>query len=344
MSETSSHANTENNAHDVHKYDSIAIWGTIVLPCALAAVAFAATVTAASLGRLPEQMATHWSGSLAGAPDGFMTPLQSATTLLVVTVVCAQMGWFGALVRVPLVARRINTVATLLLCGFLIGMGLAVTLPQIGLADPTAARIYWSYAGTGALIGLIAGILLASRQRDFSPLADVSVTGAPAEKLPRGKPTGVTVVTCSIAVKVMLGVWALVSLVVAYFLPVLGVIFLLCLIPMLLGYRSGLEVRDSDIVVFIGVGPVKIRHTIDMRTVRYAEPGRYHWADGGGVGLRFGNDGRISVAARSGEAVKIETSGAGYTVVVPDGHAEAVSGDINSRLDAARPRAPGIAR
>ncbi|MDU4705197.1 MAG: DUF1648 domain-containing protein, partial [Corynebacterium sp.] len=62
----------------------------------------------------------------------------------------------------------------------------------------------------------------------------------------------------------------------------------------------------------------------------------YNWADGGGIGLRLGNDGRITVAARSGEAVKIETSGSDYTIVVPDGMAAAVAGEINSRIDAMR--------
>lgn len=79
-----------------------------------------------------------------------------------------------------------------------------------------------------------------------------------------------------------------------------------------------------------------MKHRIELRTVKYAAPGKYNWADGGGIGLRLGNDGRISVAARSGEAVKIETSGSNYTIVVPDGMAATVAGEINSRIDAMR--------
>lgn len=316
----------------ITRFDPWIIRGTIMIPSALAVAQFAWILAIAH--RLPTRMATHWDA--AGNADGFMTPAQSALTLLVVTVACAQIGWFGARTASPLIVRRSTAVASLLLTGFLLGVNAGVTIPQFDLEDPSSARIGWGYAIAGAALGLAAGLFVAGCLRDYSTLTDAPVTSRPSPTLPRGHKTGRLTVTCSQTLKILVAVWTLGSIALALFLPVLGIIFLLCVPLFLLGYSSGIEVKDDEIDTFTGAGPIKIHQRIDMRTVKYAEAGTYHWADGGGVGLRFGNDGRISVAARSGEAVKIETSGAGYTVVVPDGMAELVAGDINARLDAAR--------
>lgn len=316
----------------IPRFDPWIIRGTIAIPSALAVAQFAWILAIAH--RLPTRMATHWDA--AGKADGFMTPAQSALTLLVVTVACAQIGWSGARTASPLIARRSTAVASLLLTGCLLGTNTGVTVPQLDLADPSTARIGWEYAIAGAVLGLAAGLFVASRLRDYSPLTDAPVTARPSPALPRGERTERLTVTCSPTLKILVAVWTLGSIALALFLPVLGIIFLLCVPLFLLGYSSGIEVGDKETVAFVGAGPLKIHQRIAMRTVKYAEAGTYHWADGGGVGLRFGNDGRISVAARSGEAVRIETTGSNYTVVVPDGMAEAVAGDINSRLDAAR--------
>ena len=323
----------------VPRFDPWIVRATIVVPCVLAIGQFLWTLTV--IHRLPAQMATHWSNS--GAPDGFMPPIQSALTIGILTISCAQIGWFSATTKTVLVARKSMAIMNLILSGLLIGTGFAVVIPQIDIADPTTARIGWLYSILGTVFGLVAGAVVARSLRDYSMLADATVTERTNPRLPHrsGEPTAINVsVTYSTGTKIGIIAWIVVSLAIAYFLPTLGVIFLLCTPLFLMVYETGMKLDtapDTDsITVFSGLGPIKMKHHIQLRTIKYAEPGIYHWADGGGIGLRFGNDGRVTVAARTGEAVKIESSGPNYTVVVPKGMATAIASEINSRIDAMR--------
>ncbi|WP_048761865.1 DUF1648 domain-containing protein [Corynebacterium vitaeruminis] len=323
----------------IPRFDPWVVRGTIIAPCVLA-IAQLLWVIAIS-DRLPEQIATHWSGS--DTPNGFMPPIQSTLIMAVVVIACAQIGWIGAKTSTPLVVRKPIAIINLALCGFLIALEFAIIIPQIGTTNPTTARISWVYAIVGVVIGLAAALLVARRLRDYSSLTDATVTEPTSPELPHreGDPTPIDVsVTISNGVKVAFTVWCVASIALAVFLPSLGIVFLLCTPLFLIAYETGMTLDTNpmtdSITVFNGCGPLKMKHHIELRTIKYAKPGKYNWADGGGIGLRLGNDGRITVAARSGEAVKIETSGANYTIVVADGTSSTVAGEINSRIDAMR--------
>lgn len=323
----------------IPRFDPWIVRGTIIAPCVLA-IAQLLWVIAIS-DRLPEQLATHWSGN--DTPNGFMPPVQSTLIMAIIVIACAQIGWLGAKTSTPLVVRKPIAITNLALCGFLIGVEFAIIIPQIGTTDPTTARIGWIYAIAGVIIGLVAALLVTRRLKDYSSLTDATVTEPTSPQLPHreGDPTPIDVsVTISKGIKIALAVWCVVSVALAVFLPSLGIVFLLCTPLFLIAYETGMTLdtdpKTDSITVFNGCGPLKMKHPIELRTIKYAKPATYNWADGGGIGLRLGNDGRITVAARSGEAVKIETSGSDYTIVVPDGMAAAVAGEINSRIDAMR--------
>lgn len=322
----------------VPRFDPWIIRAAIVVPCVLTVAQFLWTLAISS--RLPAQIATHWSGS---APDGFMAPIQSALTIVILAIACAQIGWIGARATTPLVARKSIAVMNLILSGFVIGVDFAVIIPQIDTTDPTTASINWIYVIIGTAIGLAAGLFVASQLRDYTPLTDATVTDPTSPQLPhrQGAPAAINVsVTAPKGLTIAIVVWVVVSVALVFFLPALGIILLLCTPFFLLAHETGMTLGENPetdaITVFNGFGPMKMKHRVELRTIKYAKPGKYNWADGGGIGLRYGNDGRITVAARSGEAVKIETSGADYTVAVPDGMAAAVAGEINSRIDAMR--------
>lgn len=314
------------------KFDSRAVWGTIIVPSIVAAAIFGLVLALSD--RLPEKVATHWSGS--GRPDGFMSPLASAVTCLIVSLAVVQIGWFSASTKSPLVFRRINAMAAWTIFGLISAIPLGITLPQMGIEDPTTVELPWQWVVLGTLLGLAIGFLVARGLRDYSSLYDVPVTDTPPKSLPRERPTERMSVKYSNSMRVFIGLWVAVSIVLLFFMPSVGVVFLLCTPLLLIGYETGLDVHDDKILLFMGCGPLKVRIPLDLKTVKYAEPSKYNWADGGGLGLRYNFDGQMMLAARSGEAVKIETTGASYTVVVPDGQARAVAGDINARLDRLR--------
>lgn len=314
------------------RFDSRAIWGLIIAPSIIALAIFGVIVAVS--GKLPEKIATHWSGL--GTPDGFMSPRASALIFLLMSLLIAQLGWFSAVAKNPLVFRRINAVTTLTIFGLIAAIPLGTALPQIGITDPSTVELPWLWTVLGTLLGLGIGLLVARSLNDYRTLYDVPATELPPRNLPRGQRTERMSVKCSKTMQVFVGLWLAGSLVLLYFVPGAGVIMLLCVPLFFIGFETGLEVGDDNILLFMGCGPLKARIPVDMKTVKYAEPSKYNWADGGGIGLRYNFDGQMRLAARSGEAVKIETTGTNYTVVVPDGQATAVAGDINSRLNRLR--------
>lgn len=94
---------------------------------------------------------------------------------------------------------------------------------------------------------------------------------------------------------------------------------------------------DDDAVRFRAI----VGETIPLPTITAARPVHYAWGDSGGVGIRSadfpGERGkRIVVASKSGEAPDIDTTGVNWTIVVPEGTADGLAGDINARLDRLR--------
>lgn len=309
--------------------DQFMIYGGIVAPSTAAVVCFLWLVSQRS--RLPDSIATHWTSG--DTPDGFMTPMQSFTTLLVLTIACAQIGWFGVPTKIPVVHRRLLFVINIVLAAFLIGLQLGVTIPQIGSVDPATASINVAYPAGCAAAGLALSVVGMRYIRDFDREHPEFVTSRPAAKLPRGPQSNPASVTAGAATKIFLIVWVIGGLALYFVNPFLTLTLLLCLPMLMIGYCTGIAVTEGEVVIFSGVGPMKLTQRIDIRTISGAYASHYHWGDGGGVGLRIGNDNRITAAARSGEAVKFDTTTTGYTVVVPDGESEAIAADINSHVD-----------
>ena len=159
-------------------------------------------------------------------------------------------------------------------------------------------------------------------------------TDAPDPSLPRGPRVEPIRVEASTGVKLLIAAWfagTLASLLVS---PAL--FLLLALSSFYIVQMHSVRVRVDDAGVHLRM---LLGETIPLETITAARPARYDWGDSGGVGIRGvgyrGSRGkRIAVAARSGEALDVDTTGHNWTIVVPDGAAERIAGDINARLDA----------
>ena len=326
------------SAPSAHRFDSWVFYGAIVIPSVIAVVIFAWVLL--NLGRLPELIPVHWTstGPDGGQrrPDQFLEPLQAAVFGLVINLSCVQLAWLGVRFHDPSVVRRTTAASMVAIDSVIFATTTALISGALDATDPHQVLFPGHIVAIGAAVGLIAAAVLWVQIPEHPPLADDIVTTAPLSSLPRGSATGESRVTCGIGTKIVIVLWLLVAGAMLFVEVAVGLILLFSAPVLLYSYSSGIVVREDGFEVFIGIGRFRLRHPVPFEVVRYAHVGKYHWGDGGGAGLRLGNDGRISAAARTGEAVKVETSGPNYTVVVPEGTAAAVAGDINARLDALR--------
>lgn len=322
---------TTSRRPDPHgRWDGATLAGFVAFP--LIVVAGVVWWAASVRGRLPDPVAVHFGAG--GGADGFGSPTTLLVVLVVVTVpIVLVMGLLGSALRYPRILRRtLGPVATTF-AGFMAGMVPDLVMPQLDRATAEGVVIgeVWTIGGTVA--GLLVGVAVAAVLRE--PTA-VAAQGAPDPALPRGQHSEEVRTGAATGMKVLLAVWVVASAASALISPGLAVLLFLC-VP-LLAQTMVVRLRvDDDAVRLLAL----IWETMPLETITAARPSRYDWGDSGGIGIRVvdysgpssDRGKRIAVASRSGEAIDIDTTTTNWTIVVPDGTADAIAGDINARLD-----------
>ncbi|MFO6504177.1 DUF1648 domain-containing protein [Corynebacterium freneyi] len=322
---------TTSRRPDPHgRWDGIALAGFVAFP--LIAVTGVVWWAASVQGRLPDPVAVHFGAG--GGADGF----GSLTTLLVVLVVVTfpillVMGLLGSARRNPRILRRTLGPMATTFAGFMAGMIPDLVMPQLDRATAEGVVIGEAWTIGGTVAGLVVGVTVAAVLRE--PAA-VAAQGPPDPALPRGPHSEEVRMGAATGMKVLLAVWVIGSAASALISPGLAVLLFLC-VP-LLAQTMVVRLRVDDDAVRLRA---LIGETIPLETITAARPSRYDWGDSGGVGIRVvdysgpsgGRGKRIAVASRSGEAIDIDTTATNWTIVVPDGTADAIAGDINARLD-----------
>lgn len=310
------------------RWERRALAGFVVAPLLgmAAAVAWALSVT----DRLPDPVAVHFN--VRGDADGFggltgIVMIVAAVTLPIILI----MGLLGSRLRNPRIIRRMLGPASPVFAGFMCGLLPDTLVPQLDLASAVGVTSgsLWTVAGT--TLGLVVGVVTAMALTD--PPAPVA-TDAPDPSLPRGPRVEPIRVEASTGVKLLIAAWFAGTLASLLISPAL--FLLLALSSFYIVQMHSVRVRVDDAGVHLRM---LLGETIPLETITAARPARYDWGDSGGVGIRGvgyrGSRGkRIAVAARSGEALDVDTTGHNWTIVVPDGAAERIAGDINARLDA----------
>lgn len=319
---------TDRGGSPTGRWDMTALLGFVAVP--LLGVAGVVAWAMSVRDRLPDPIARHFNA--AGEADGF----GGLTGILVMTIVVTLpmvllMGLLGSWRRNPRIIRRMLGPASPVFAGFMCGLLPDTLVPQLDLASAVGVTSgsLWTVAGT--TLGLVVGVVTAMALTD--PPAPVA-TDAPDPSLPRGPRVEPIRVEASTGVKLLIAAWFAGTLASLLISPAL--FLLLALSSFYIVQMHSVRVRVDDAGVHLRM---LLGETIPLETITAARPARYDWGDSGGVGIRGvgyrGSRGkRIAVAARSGEALDVDTTGHNWTIVVPDGAAERIAGDINARLDA----------
>ncbi len=159
-------------------------------------------------GRLPEQVATHFSGT---EPDDFSNPLSNAWTLaIVIVLVGGGCSAVASLARVLLIMRRTMLIIGLTVVGTIGVLQIATLVRELDMATEQSVTVPGWAMAVGTVVGFAAGLFGASRLRDHRER--VLATSPPHSDLPRCSPelplvvhvgasriAGITVVAVSLA-------------------------------------------------------------------------------------------------------------------------------------------------
>jgi len=280
--------------------------------------------------RLPEQIATQWSGGAAGS---FTSPTTSAWSMAAIVLLigggCSAMA---ALAQAQLMMRRVMLLIGLTVVGVIVTGEIAMIVGQVDAAATDAT------APVGALVlgfalGAVVGLVGASLLRDYRVRA---VAGqAPAADLPRGT------VDLPIADQVGMGAGGLVGTALALAAPAVLVCWLtgvwwplglylpvVLLAVVLLQFRL---VVDADSIRVQNMGMSVLEYGTDEvlgAKVTHLRP----FQDFGGWGLKTKGRGNYGVVTRTGPAVVI-TFACGHQLTVTTARAEEVAGALNTLAD-----------
>lgn len=285
--------------------------------------------------RLPAEIATHWTTT---SPDGFATPMSSAWTFALVTVLfgggCAAVA---ALAPALLMMRRTMLVVGLSVVGMVSTVHVVILAVQLDVTDPADTVLpLWSL-GAGTVLGAGVGMIGAACLRDYR--RRVSATHRPDVTLPRAAaPAAVAasvgfgtagsgilllllgVVPALVVCRISGGWWPL-----AVFVPV-GL-----LIVSLLRFRV---IVDEDGIRVINMGMTALDygiHEIEGARVDVVKP----FDDFGGWGLKVKGPRNYGVVTRTGPAV-IVTTACGDRLTVTTAEAEDMAGVLNAFADRRR--------
>ncbi|KAA0025002.1 DUF1648 domain-containing protein [Antrihabitans cavernicola] len=316
-------------------FDPVGVLFGIGLPVVAAVVGV--LVTHLWRHRLPDRLATHWSGA---APNGFSDPTTSAWTFALITLLvaggcCA----VAALAQPLLIMRRAMLLIGLTVLGLLVTLQLTILIVQLDITDSSDVRLPTWAIGVGALGGFCVGVIGAALLRDHR--RKPAAPEPPAPDLPRGQRTAVLDTvgftrtgTATFAV-VALGVAALGWWFVGSFWPVVAVVPVLVVVVGVMRYRI---VVDGDGIRVRNLGMTSIDVGIDeIEGARVTEVSPFK--DFGGWGLRAKGRGRYGIVTRTGPAIEVRTAGA-LTLTITTDHAQEMAGALNSWADGRIRKAP----
>jgi hypothetical protein len=278
--------------------------------------------------RLPDQIATHWSGT---QPDGFTSPTTSAWTLAIVTVIvgggCSAVA---ALAHALLLMRRTIPMIGLTVVGLITVLQLAILARQLDATDVGSVEVPGWALGVGTAVGFSVGLLGASLLRDYRER--VPADAPPPEALPRADEelpiieslgagrVALVVLFAILGAGAALTCWLSQSWwPIAIFLP-LAVLPVSLMRYELVVDRSGLHISSLGMAAF--------DYSLDEITgasVREVDP----FGDFGGWGLRVKGRGNYAVATAKGPAVFVTfANGERLTVTTPN--ADRIAGALNT--------------
>ncbi|MFE7418410.1 DUF1648 domain-containing protein [Rhodococcus sp. NPDC057529] len=282
--------------------------------------------------RLPPQIATHWTTT---SPDGFSTPMSSAWTFALVTVLfgggCAAIA---ALAQAMLMMRRTMLVVGLSVVGLILTVQVVLLSVQLDVTDPANTALPMWSLGLGVVIGAVVGLIGAALLRDYRPR--VAATGTPDPRLPRADGPA------TVADAVGFGtVGSLVLLLILGVAPALAVCLLVdgwwplaVFVPVGLLIVSLLRFRvivDGSGIRVVNMGMTALQYGIEEiegARVDVIKP----FDDFGGWGLRVKGRRNYGVVTRTGPAV-IVTTACGDRLTVTSARAEDMAGALNAFAD-----------
>ncbi|MBC2641041.1 MULTISPECIES: DUF1648 domain-containing protein [unclassified Rhodococcus (in: high G+C Gram-positive bacteria)] len=282
--------------------------------------------------RLPAEIATHWTTT---SPDGFATPMSSAWTFTLVTVLfgggCAAIA---ALAQAMLMMRRTMLVVGLSVVGLILTVQVAMLYVQLDVTDPSDTELpLWSL-GLGVVIGAVVGLIGAALLRDFR--TRVAATDPPDSRLPRASDPSVVAdsvgfgtVGSLVLLLLFGGVPAVaVCLLTGGWWPVAVCVPLGLLVVSLLRFRV---IVDESGIRVVNMGMTALRYgveEIEGARVDLIKP----FDDFGGWGLKVKGRRNYGVVTKTGPAV-IVTTACGDRLTVTSPRAEEMAGALNTFAD-----------
>ncbi|QYB00933.1 DUF1648 domain-containing protein [Rhodococcus sp. USK10] len=279
--------------------------------------------------RLPAQIATHWTTT---SPDGFSSPMSSAWTFALVTVLfgggCAAIA---ALAQAMLMMRRTMLVVGLSVVGLILTVQVVLLYVQLDVTDPADTELpLWSL-GLGVVIGAVVGLIGAALLRDYRPR--VAATDPPDPRLPRADDPATVADTVgfgtvgSLVLLLILGVAPAVAvcLLVGGWWPLAVFVPVGLLIVSLLRFRV---VVDRSGIRVVNMGMTALQYGIEEiegARVDVIKP----FDDFGGWGLKVKGRRNYGVVTRTGPAV-IVTTACGDRLTVTSARAEEMAGALNA--------------
>ncbi|MFG1783748.1 DUF1648 domain-containing protein [Rhodococcus oryzae] len=310
-------------------FDPAGVLFGVGVPVLAAAVGL--TLTRLWSPRLPETIATHWSGS---GPDGFSTPgSMAATMVIVILLVGCGASAIAALAGAMLMMRRAMLIVGLTVVGLLLTLWIALLAAQLDLETAVNVTLPMSWIGVGIAAGAAVGTLGASTLRDYRERS--SATMPPDPRLPRGPlnlPITQRLGLGPTTTAVLLGVGAAITAglcaragswwPLAVFVPVSVLMVGLLRFRVTLD-ETGLWVRNLGMTA-VGYG---IEELVGA-AVEEVNPSK----DFGGWGLRLKGRGNYGVVTTTGPAV-VFTAANGQRLTVTTPRAEEMAGALNALAD-----------
>ncbi|MFC7448435.1 DUF1648 domain-containing protein [Rhodococcus daqingensis] len=310
-------------------FDPAGVLFGIGVPALAAAVGL--TLTLLWAPRLPDNIATHWSGT---DPDGYSTPWSLAWTMVIVIVLvgCGASA-IAALAGALLMMRRTMLLVGLTVVGLLLTLWIALLAAQLDLASAVSAELPMTWIGLGIGAGAAVGLVGASTLRDHRERS--AATMAPDPRLPRGPVNlpitlrlGLGPATTAVLVGVGAAITAGLCARAGSWWPLAVFVPVSLLAVGLLRFRvtldeTGLWVRNMGMTA-VGYGVEELVGA----DVEEVNPSR----DFGGWGLRLKGRGNYGLVTTTGPAV-VFTAANGQRLTVTTPRAEELAGALNALAD-----------
>jgi hypothetical protein len=292
--------------------------------------------------RLPDPVATHWSG--ADVPDGFGSPTSLLAVPLVVGGLLAVGMWALAFwLGRDTSTRRVAAGFASGTAAFLSATTLGTLHGQLDLADAADAPGVGPTIGLALGVALVVGVVVAL----VVPRTPHQPTTAPVDPAAPRADLGAT----------ERAAWS--STVTSRAALVGGGVAALTTAGLAIGLRTPAMLLVPVALLMLGAAMFVLRVSVDGRGLVARSPLGWPtlhvpldevvaaravtvdpFGEFGGWGYRVGQDGRVGVVLRRGEAIEVERTGGRVTVVTVDDAARAAS-LLNTLADRARSATAG---